>query len=151
MFHFILERSVGIVQKPFQVCILNACASLEHHGHMGWNILMYLHGCKPLLKGKPGVGCRCKANYHDSVLRESGDQLLQCYWFCAALKLHNSILGTTSSISRCVVQADLELQFKVYKCWTAQEASLKPSGACKTLKCLSRLWGQEMFLQSNTR
>jgi exonuclease III len=69
------------------------------------------------LKGSLGVK-RATTNW--AVLRECGHQPLQYYWFRAAVKLYNSMLGTNSNTLRRVVQADLKLRFKDKKCWTAQ-------------------------------
>eukprot|EP00983_Pelagomonas_calceolata_P084004 1156274-Pelagomonas_calceolata.AAC.1 len=68
------------------------------------------------LKGTLGVK---RNTTYWAVLRECGLQPLQSYWFRAAVKLYNNMLGTNSSTLRHVMQADLKLQSKDNKCWTA--------------------------------
>jgi len=86
------------------------------------------------LKGTLGVK-RTTTNW--AVLRECGHQPLQYYWFRAAVKLYNSMLGTNSSTLRRVMQADLKLQPKDDKCWTAQ--LIQAFQGYVVLKILSRL------------
>jgi len=86
------------------------------------------------LKGTLGVK-RTTTNW--TVLRECGHQPLQYYWFRAAVKLYNSMLGTNSSTLRRVMQADLKLQPKDDKCWTAQ--LIQAFQGYVVLKILSRL------------
>eukprot|EP00983_Pelagomonas_calceolata_P050610 1142055-Pelagomonas_calceolata.AAC.1 len=55
-----------------------------------------------------------------AVLRECGHQPLQYYWSRAAVKLYNSMLARILYGLYRAVQADLKLQSKDDKCWTAQ-------------------------------
>jgi hypothetical protein len=55
-----------------------------------------------------------------AVLRECGQEPLQFYWFRAAVRFYNSMLGSNSETLRRVMKADLHLAESVSSCWSAE-------------------------------
>eukprot|EP00983_Pelagomonas_calceolata_P124541 1161117-Pelagomonas_calceolata.AAC.3 len=69
--------------------------------------------------GTDSLGVECTTS-NWAVLKGCGHQSLQSYGFRAVVKLYNSMLGTNSITLRRVMHADLKLQLKDDKRWTAQ-------------------------------
>jgi len=77
--------------------------------------LQTVHMC--LLKGIFGVK-RTTPNW--SVLRECGQEPLQFYWFKAAVRFYNALLGSNSGTLVKVLKADIAMSTVNKKCWSAE-------------------------------
>ncbi len=77
--------------------------------------LQTVHMC--LLKGILGVK-RTPPNW--SVLRECGQEPLQCYWFRAAVRSYNALLCSNSSTLAKVLKAGIAMSIINKKCWCAE-------------------------------
>ena len=73
-----------------------------------------------------------------AVLRDCGQEPLQFSWFCASIRLFNSMLDSNSETLRLVLKAGLHLASFDSSCWSAMLKSRMRSMDCKVVQFLNK-------------
>ena len=88
------------------------------------------------------------------VMRECGLEHLQFNWFCATMRLHNSLTQCNSTTAKHILHADMRLSSRSADCWSShivsamtglvQEYMLKNScGTVNPLTSIALFWTSE--------